>query len=151
VPPGRSKKHGEQDEQALGRSRGGCSTKIPGVCDALGHPRGFMLTGGQKAECVQAIPLMHGLHFTALLADQGDDADAIIEYVEAQGGGAVILPKSHRIVQRAYDKERYKERHKIACAFGFLKHDRRIFSRFDKIAARFSAFLHFVAALQWLK
>jgi transposase len=148
---GSQKKHGAQDDQALGRSRGGFSTKIHGVCDALGNPLGFILTGGQKADCVQAIPLMQGLHFKALLADKGYDANAIIEYVEAQGGVAVIPPKSTRLVQRAYDKELYQERHKIECTFGFLKHYRRLFSRFEKIAARFSAFLHFVAALQWLK
>ena len=122
-----------------------------GVCDALGNPLGFILTGGQKADCAQAIPLIEGLNFEALLADKGYDTNEIIAYVEGKRAKAVIPPKSNRIIQRDYDKELYKERHKIECAFGFLKHYRRIFSRFDKLASRFSAFLHFVAALQWLK
>jgi hypothetical protein len=41
VPVERSKKYGTQPEQALGRSRGGFSTKIHGVCDALGNPHLF--------------------------------------------------------------------------------------------------------------
>lgn len=110
-----------------------------------------MLTGGQVADCVQAVPLLQKLHFQALLADKGYDTDAILTYVESVGAKAIIPPKSNRIVQREYDKHFYKERYKIECSFGFLKHYRRIFSRFDKIASRFLAFLHFVAALQWLK
>jgi transposase len=116
-----------------------------------GFPLGFILTGGQVADCVQAVPLLLGLHFQALLADKGYDTDALIAYVESVGAKAIIPPKSNRIVQREYDKHFYKERYKIECSFGFLKHYRRIFSRFDKIASRFLAFLHFVAALQWLK
>jgi transposase len=121
------------------------------VCDALGNPLGFILTGGQKADCQQAIPLIEGLQFQALLADKGYDTDAILAHVENAGARAVIPPKANRKIQREYDTELYKERHKIECAFGFLKHYRRLFSRFDKIASRFSAFLHFVAALQWIK
>jgi transposase len=85
------------------------------------------------------------------LTDRGYDSDAIITHVEAQGETAIILPKRNRIAQRHYDKIIYKELHKIECAFGFLKHYRKTFSRFDKIARMFSAFLYFVAALQWLK
>ena len=41
----RSKKVGE--DQAIGRSRGGLSTKIHALVDALGNPVGFFLTGGE--------------------------------------------------------------------------------------------------------
>lgn len=121
------------------------------MCDALGNPLGFVLTPGQKADCTQAITLIEGLEFQALLADKGYDSDAIVNYVESRGAVAVIPPKRNRKIQREYDKELYKERHKIECRFGFLKHYRRLFSRFDKIASRFLAFLHFIAAIQWLK
>jgi len=103
------------------------------------------------ADSTQAIGLMKGLNFEALLADKGYDSDEIIGYAEEQGAIAIIPPKRNRIVQREYDKVVYKERHKIECVFGFLKHYRRIFSRFDKLASRFSAFLYFIAALQWIK
>jgi hypothetical protein len=39
------KKVGE--DQAIGRSRGGLSTKIHTLVDALGNPTGFYLTGGE--------------------------------------------------------------------------------------------------------
>ena len=91
------------------------------------------------------------MDFEALLADKGYDSDEIIAYTESKGATAIIPPKRNRIVQREYDKVVYKERHKIECAFGFLKHYRRIFSRFDKLVSNFSAFLHFIAAIQWIK
>lgn len=94
------KKHGTQQEQALGRSRGGFSTKIHGVCDALGNPLGLILTGGQVADCLQAFPLLQGRHFQAKLADKGYDTDSIIAYVESVAAKAIIPPKSNRIVQR---------------------------------------------------
>ena len=121
------------------------------MCDALGNPLGFVLTAGQRADCTQAIPLLEGLKFQALLADKGYDSDAILEYVASRGAVAVIPPKRNRKVQREYDTELYKERHKIECRFGFMKHYRKFFSRFDKLAAHFLAFLHFIAAIQWLK
>jgi hypothetical protein len=44
-----------------------------------------------------------------------------------------------------------KKRHLIACFFGKIKHFRRIFSRFNKAASTFLAFLSFVGALIWLR
>ena len=38
---------GDPDKQALGRSKGGLSTKIHATVDALGNPTGFVLTPGQ--------------------------------------------------------------------------------------------------------
>jgi transposase len=140
-----------QQKQALGYSRGGFSTKVHGVCDALGNPLGFILTAGQAADCKYALPLIANLSSLALLADKGYDSNEILEYCERNNTTAVIPPKKNRRVTRIYDKHLYKERHKIECLFGFLKHYRRLFSRFEKLASRFSAFLHFVAALQWLK
>jgi transposase len=110
-----------------------------------------MITGGQEADCTQAIALTQGFDITMLLADKGYDSNAILDHIETQGGVAIIPPKKNRIVQRDYDRDLYKERHKIECMFGFLKHYRRLFARFDKILTRFTAFLHFVSALQWIK
>ena len=42
------------------------------------------------------------------------------------------------------DPPLYKERHKIECLFGFFKHYRRLFARFDKSVVKFEGFLHLV-------
>jgi hypothetical protein len=44
-------------DEALGRSKGGFGSKIHALCDALGMPIKYLLTGGQEADCKQAIPL----------------------------------------------------------------------------------------------
>jgi transposase len=118
---------------------------------SLGNPLNFIITGGEKADCTMAIELIENLEFESLIADKGYDTNAIVEAVESKLSTVIIPPKKNRKVQREYDKEYYKERHKVECQFGFLKHYRRIFSRFDKLKSRFLSFLHFVGVLRWLK
>ena len=50
-------KKGSEDE-AIGRSRGGLSTKINVGVDALGNPVRFILTPGQVADILQAEDLI---------------------------------------------------------------------------------------------
>lgn len=119
--------------------------------DALGNPIRFLLTPGQHADCSHAIKLVDGMELKKLLADKGYDTDAIVEHVKSQGGEPVIPPKANRKEQRNCDYSLYKERHKVECTFGFLKHYRRVFSRFDKFARNFIAFIHIAAALVWCR
>lgn len=141
----------KQKEEGLGRSCGGFSTKIHAACDALGNPLRFIITAGQRHDVTQAITIIDGLNAEALLADKGYDCDELREFVESCGMEAHIPPRSNRLEEKVYDEELYKERHKIECLFGFLKHYRRLFARFDKTKQNFTAFLHFAATLQWLK
>ena len=65
------KKKGLQDDQAIGRSKGGLTTKIHGTCDALGNPTGFHLTPGQDHDLAGADALMDKMtQADALLADK---------------------------------------------------------------------------------
>jgi transposase len=141
----------DQSEQGLGRSCGGFSTKIHAVCDALGNPLDFIITGGEVADCTQFRELTKNLKFDFVLADKGYDSNEIVESITNTGAKAVIPPRKNRIIQRKYDKHIYKERHKIECLFGFLKHYRRLFARFDKTKKNFLSFIYFVSTLQWLK
>ncbi len=45
---------GGQENQALGRIRGGFIAKIHACVDALGNPLRFLLTGGQSHDVTQA-------------------------------------------------------------------------------------------------
>lgn len=126
-----------QDEQGLGRSKGGFSSKVHMMSDAHGLPLAFCITAGQRADFTQAIDLLERFKFDYALMDKAYDSNAIIEYVESTGAVAVIPAKSNRKEPREHDEEIYKERHVIECTFGWLKYFRRIFSRFDKLKARF--------------
>jgi transposase len=137
--------------EALGRSRGGFSTKIQALTDALGNPLDFELTGGQAADITPAEALLPDEPVEAVVADKSYDAEAFVATVNARGAVAVIPPRKHRKQLREYDRHVYKERHLIECFFGKIKHYRRIFSRFEKTARNYMGFLRFVAALVWLR
>ena len=146
-----SKKSGGQESQALGRSRGGFSTKIHIAVDALGNPLRFILTAGQCHDSPQAEALIEGYSTQALIADKGYDSADLIEAVTASGTQAVIPPRSNRKQQRDYDKHLYKERHLVECFINKIKHYRRVFSRFEKLSKNYLGFLSFVSALVWLR
>lgn len=147
----RFKKSGGQEAQALGRSRGGFSTKIHIAVDALGNPLRLLLTAGQRHDSPQAVHLIADYAPLALIADKGYDADPLIEAVAAKGILAVIPPRKNRLVPREYDQHLYRERHLIECFINKIKHYRRVFSRFDKLSKNYLGFLSFVSALVWLR
>jgi transposase len=145
------KKHGGQETQALGRSRGGFSTKIHAAVDALGNPLRFILTGGERHESPHATALIEGYAMQALIGDKGyDDAD-FIKALIAAGVEAVIPPRVNRKEQREYDAHLYRERHLVECFINKIKHYRRVFSRFEKLSKNYLGFLSFVSALVWLR
>ena len=146
------KKRGGQQSQALGRSRGGFSTKIHISVDALGNPLRFLVTGGQCHDSTQTKEVMVvNLEFQRVLADRAYDSDAFLEYIQEPNADAVIPPRSNRKGRRAYDRHLYKERHLIECFINKIKQFRRIFSRYDKLASRYLGFLYFAGALIWLR
>ena len=64
--------------EALGRSVGGHSTKIHAVCDALGLPIRFVLSGGEVHDSKMARALIDGLAAEYLLADKGYDSRSLV-------------------------------------------------------------------------
>ena len=147
----RSRKRGGQQTQALGRSRGGFSTKIHISVDGLGNPLRFLLTGGERNDITQGEALIAGYTCTLVLADKGYDADTFLQVIREAGAVPVIPPRSHRNNLREYDTHLYRERHLVECFINKVKHYRHIFSRFDKLASRYLGFLSFVGALIWLR
>jgi transposase len=140
-----------QPDEALGRSKGGFSTKIHALVDALGNPLEFTLTPGQRSDITQAKLLTAGLHDTSLIADKAYDCNDFIHSLNANQCEPVIPPKNNRKNPREYDKHIYKERNSIETFFGKIKHFRRIFSRFDKAARSYLSFLYFVGVLIWIR
>lgn len=141
------------EAEALGRSKGGFTTKIHAITDALGNPLDFILTAGQASDIGQAENLLaltpEGAE--ALLADKGYDCDVFIQAISDKGLEPIIPPKSNRNNPRTCDWVIYKERHLIECFFNKIKHYRRVFSRYDKMARNYMGFLHFVSALIWTR
>jgi transposase len=146
---GRCKKK-DQDE-AIGRSKGGLSTKIHATVDALGNPTGFHLTGGQACDLDGADRLLLAIASDTVLADKGYDADArFIEPLEKAGKTAVVPPKCNRKNPRSYDTHLYKARHLIENFFAKLKQFRAIATRYDKTARNFLGAIHLASSFIWL-
>lgn len=144
-------KNGGQAEQALGRSRGGFSTKIHVTVDGLGYPLRLHLTAGQRHDSIKAHDLTVDLGFDYLIADRSYGAQDFVDARLASDITVVIPPRKNARQPREYDAWRYRERHLIECFIGKIKHFRRIFSRFDKLAKRYLGFLQFVSSLIWLR
>jgi len=90
-------------DQAIGRSRGGLSTKIHALADALG-PIGFFLTGGEAHDLVGADHLLPGLRADALIGDKAFDAEErVLMPLATAGKVAVIPPRTGRHINCDYD------------------------------------------------
>ena len=145
------KKSGGQTEQALGRSRGGFSTKIHVTVDGLGNPLRLRLTAGQRHDISQAVALLEGFDFDRVIADRGYAAQDFVDWV-IESGVEPVIPSHPRAKQsREYDKWLYRERHLVECFINKIKHFRRVFSRFDKLSGRYLGFVQFVSSLIWLR
>jgi transposase len=81
-----------------------------------------------------------------VVTDKAFDANALIQTIEQTGAKVVIPPKADRTVHRDFDRNQYKHRNLIERFFCRLKHFRRIATRYDKLASRFSSFIALVAS-----
>ena len=137
--------------EGLGRSKGGFTSKIHASVDALGNPLKFVITPGQRNDITQADILLKDVSESYVIADKGYDSDELRSKLIKNDCIPVIPSRSNRKEQYQYDEHLYKERHAIECLFSKMKYFRRVFSRFDKSARNFLAFLSFVGACIWLR
>ena len=138
-------------EEAIGRSRGGLTTKVHHAVDGLGFVRRLLTSPGQHADCRHAQALTAGLRPVAVVGDKGYDTDALRAHWRTQGVGVCIPPKRNRLVKHAHDAALYRTRHMVENSFCRLKDHRRLSLRLDKTETSFRAFACFAAALMNLK
>jgi transposase len=124
--------------EAIGRSRGGWTTKVHALTDVVGRPYALMLTAGNVSD-VKAAPalLERAGRMRYLLADKGYNADRLRRSIRDVGALPVIPGRRNRKHTICYDKQRYRTRHLIENAFCRLKDFRRVATRYDKLAANF--------------
>lgn len=117
-----------------------------------GLPLRIVLSAGQASDKAAVEALIDGLPpATALVADRGYDAQAIIDLVRSQGGCAHIPTQEDRKVQRLIDPAIYRQRNQVERFFCKLKHFRRIATRFDKLARNFLAAVLLASTRLWLR
>jgi transposase len=141
----------KDDDQAIGRSKGGLSSKIHALVDALGNPLRFLLTQGQIHDLAGADALLPQMASNVLIADKAYDADERVRRPLASAGKATVIPpRKNRNAPCLFDKALYKARHLIENFFCRLKQFRAIATRYDKTARNFLAAIYLAAATIWL-
>lgn len=147
----------EPRDHALGRSRGGYSTKLHLLCDVKGRPLSFHLTPGQTHESTVVDVLLDNAdnHLrdaegspvpwpAALAGDKGYRADWIDTCLKELGMCPVIPSKSnedHEARRVSFSRELYRKRNIVERVIGWMKENRRVFSRFEKTATNFGGMI----------
>jgi transposase len=145
-------KTGEQN-QALGRSRGGFGTKIHVRCNAAGLRIGIVLSEGVAHDVTAYDGSMQqrDSYPGAMLADKGYDSDAIRHDLQDSGVTPEIPTRSNRKVQYSISKPLHALRSRIECFIGHLKEQRRIATRYDKLATSFIGFVLLGCIRIWVR
>jgi transposase len=160
----------EPPDHALGRSRGGLSTKIHQLVDGCGFPLVVAVTPGQSGDSPMFLPLMRELRVARAIgrprttrdsvrADKAYSSRAIREHLRGRGIKAVIPEPAdqagHRKRRgsrggrpRSFDTDDYRGRNVIERRCCHLKQWRGLATRYDKLAVvyRAAAVLHAVIA-----
>jgi transposase len=138
------------DEQAIGRSRGGRTTKIHAVVDNEGRIVAFNLTPGQQGDVRSAAGLIASLPAAmTLLADAAYDSDAFRALLTERRTTPVIKQNPTRKRLYPFNKDTYKRRNVIKRAFSRLKDWRRVATRYDKLARNFRFTVALASILIW--
>jgi transposase len=132
-------------------SRGGLSTKVHLIVDALGLPTAFEITEGQRHDNQQAPSLIARTKPRCLLADKGYDSNSIRASLADIGAEAVIPRTGSRASALPYDKHLYKSRAEIECTFNLLKQARRFATRYEKTVRNYAAVVAIGCAFLWLR
>lgn len=131
------------------------------LCDANGVPLRFLLSGAQASDIAYAQPLLDEAYIPSLrgrprkrcrwlLADKGYDAEALRRYCDRYRMQPVIPLRSMKRkpkpgLPRLFDRPKYRQRNIIERMFGWLKENRRIVTRFDKLATSLRRWSHWLA------
>jgi transposase len=152
----------DAEDEALGRSRGGFTTKIHLRCEGYGKPVTFTLTGGQVHDSTQVSALIRRgairrlgrgrprLRPAKMVGDKGYSSRSIRRALRKRGIIPVIPTKANERRQPGFDREAYRQRNIVERLINRLKNFRRIATRYEKRATNYLAMITIGAILLWL-
>jgi transposase len=136
---------------AIGRSRGGSTTKVHIVVDALGLPLAFRITEGQRHDIVPAPELVEQTNPRCLLGDKAYSTHAFRTLLAQKNCVAVIPSSSSWIDPPPYDHDLYKARSEVECTINLLKQARRFATRYEKTLRNYAAVVALGCLFLWLR
>jgi transposase len=143
---------GGQQNQAIGRTKGGLNTKLSAWVDGRGRVISLSLAPGSHADVIVAQtssrPPLRG---TITVADKGYDSDGFRAALRRGGSQPCIPPRCNRHHPATWHRGHYRRRHKVENLFQRLKRYRRVGTRYDKTDLHFLGFIQLAAILDWLK
>ncbi|MFF5343350.1 IS5 family transposase [Streptomyces althioticus] len=163
-----------RNDHALGRSRGGLTTKIHLACDGKGRPLAILLTPGQRHDSVCARPLLERIRVPRtglgrprcrpdqVIADKAYSSRGFRAYLRKRGIAHTIPEKTdqrrHRLRRGGhggrppgFDRETYRRRNTIERCFNRLKGFRGIATRYEKTATSYEAAVTLASFLLWAR
>jgi hypothetical protein len=157
---------GGQAREALGRSRGGFSTKIHFRAEGAGKPLAFVISGGERHESLYVGALLAQGHVgrpgrggggarpPRHVAGRGDSYPNVGRRLARRHIRAVIPRRRDQRPEdgshRAFDRAVYRERNRVERLINRLKQCRRVATRYEKHAAHYLAMLALAASRLWL-
>ncbi|MCD1270077.1 IS5 family transposase, partial [Microbacterium sp. MEC084] len=163
----------EPPDHAVGRSRGGLSTKIHQLVDGHGLPLVALLTAGQAGDSPMFLPLMAHLRVArplgrprtrpdAVRGDKAYSSRAIRGHLRSRGIKAVIPEPSDQQGHRkrrgsrggrpvGLDAADYRNRNVIERRYCHIKQWRGLATRYDKLAVVYRAAVILNAVIAWTR
>ena len=162
------------DGEALGRSRGGLTSKLHLAVDGRGLPMVILLTAGQAGDNPQLLPLLDEISVARIgpgrprqrpervVADKAYSHPSTRAALRARGIAFTSPERTDQIAHRkakgssggrppAFDSELYAGRNVVERCFARLKQFRALATRYAKRAAYYRAILIIAALVLWLR
>ncbi len=163
----------EPADHAIGRSRGGLTTKTHALTDGAGRLLVALVTAGNINDTTMLGPLLAALSVARvgpgrprtrpdyLLADKGYSSKANRQLLRSRGIAHTIPEKSDQAANRrrrgsrggrppGFDKARYVRRNTVERGFCQIKQWRGLATRYDKHAVNYLGAIHLCGLLGWL-
>ncbi|MFE2586387.1 IS5 family transposase [Streptomyces sp. NPDC059378] len=165
---------GEPDDHALGRSRGGLTTKVHLAADGRCRPLSLLVAAGHRHDSLYFEAVMASIRVprigngrprtrpASVSADRAYSSRAIRSYLRRRGITTVIPEPADQIANRkrrgsrggrppSFDRQAYKHRNTVERCINRLKQWRGIAMRTDKLAVHYLAALQVAAIFLWVR
>jgi transposase len=153
---------GGQAAEALGRSRGGFSTKVHVRADRHGKPVVLLVTAGERHDQTMFEPLLEQGQIRRdgrgrprqrprrIVGDKGYSSRRIRGWLRRHGIRHTIPHKRNECQCGRFDRALYRERNQVERLINRLKQFRRVATRYEKRATNYAAMITLAAVLVWL-